>query len=151
MEHPDGDTFSHHGRMWNVTDSPALPKPFQAGGPPIIVGGTGKTRTPALAARYAAEFNLPFTDVDTFTRQCANVAGACEAIDRDPSTMVWSAALVLCCGSDEAEFARRAEAIGRAPTSCAPTALRARWTRWSPRCAVGATPAPHACISRSWT
>ena len=29
--------------------------------------------------------------------------------------MLYSAALVLCCGADEAEFRRRAAAIGRAP------------------------------------
>ena len=63
---PAGETFSYPGPMWQVADSPALPKPVQAGGPPIIIGGTGATRTPALAARYAAEFNLPFTSIEEF-------------------------------------------------------------------------------------
>lgn len=38
---------------------------------------------------------------------------ACEAIDRDPATMTWSNALVLCVGEDEAEVERRAEATGQ--------------------------------------
>ena len=63
---PDGETFSYDGDVWQLTDSPALPKPVQAGGPPIIIGGGGKTRTPRLAARYAAEFNLPFAPIDRF-------------------------------------------------------------------------------------
>lgn len=112
---PNGETFSYTGRRWQVTDSPALPKPVQAGGPPIIVGGNGKTRTPALAARYASEFNMPFTELDTFQAQCGNVANACESIGRDPATMTWSAALVLCCGENEADVARRSAAIGREP------------------------------------
>ena len=33
---------------------------MQRPGPPIIIGGGGPKRTPRLAARYAAEFNLPF-------------------------------------------------------------------------------------------
>jgi alkanesulfonate monooxygenase SsuD/methylene tetrahydromethanopterin reductase-like flavin-dependent oxidoreductase (luciferase family) len=87
----------------------------QAGGIPIIIGGRGARRTPALTAQYAAEFNMPFVDVDAFTAQCANVRRACEAIGREPSSMVWSVALVVCVGADEAEFARRAAAIGREP------------------------------------
>lgn len=112
---PPDATFSYEGRLWQVTDSPALPKPVQAGGPPIIIGGKGATRTPALAAQYAAEFNMPFVDRDTFTAQCARVGAACESIDRDPATMTWSAALIMCCGADDAEVGRRAAALGREP------------------------------------
>jgi F420-dependent oxidoreductase-like protein len=112
---PDGETFSYTGARWQISESPALPKPVQAGGPPIIVGGRGATRTPALAARYAAEFNMGFTDLDTFAAQRARVSAACESIDRDPATMTWSIALVVCCGSDEREVERRAAAIGREP------------------------------------
>ena len=110
---PSGETFSFEGANWRLTDSPALPKPAQPGGPPIIVGGKGPTRTPALAAKYAAEFNLPFATIDVFRDQTARVAQACESIDRDPASMTWSAALVLCCGENEAEVQQRAAAIGR--------------------------------------
>ncbi len=112
---PLDETFTYNGRLWNLDDSPALPKPVQPGGPPIIIGGHGKRRTPQLAARYAAEFNLPFSPLDTFVSQRDTVRAACEAHDRDPDSMIYSAALVLCCGADEAEFARRAAAIGREP------------------------------------
>jgi F420-dependent oxidoreductase-like protein len=112
---PPGQTFDFEGSRWTVRDSPALPKPVQPGGPPIIVGGHGPSRTPALAARHAAEFNLPFDTLEKFAAQRRNVIAACEAIDRDPTTMTWSVALVLCCGADEAELARRAQAIGRDP------------------------------------
>jgi alkanesulfonate monooxygenase SsuD/methylene tetrahydromethanopterin reductase-like flavin-dependent oxidoreductase (luciferase family) len=55
-----GKLFSHKGIHYPITDSPALTKPVQAGGVPIIIGGGGKRRTPALAARYAAEFSAAF-------------------------------------------------------------------------------------------
>ena len=109
-----GDSFTYEGATWQLHDSPALPKPVRAGGPPIIIGGKGPTRTPALAARYAAEFNT-FSDIGLFREQCARVAVACEAIDRDPASMTFSAAVVLCCGADEAEYRRRAAAINRDP------------------------------------
>ncbi|MFD0821182.1 LLM class F420-dependent oxidoreductase, partial [Micromonospora zhanjiangensis] len=54
---PDGGTFTHHGDHYTLVDAPALPKPTQRPGPPIIVGGRGPKRTPELAARYADPFN----------------------------------------------------------------------------------------------
>lgn len=108
---PAGETFSYSGRHYALTDSPALPKPARR--PPVIVGGFGPRTTPRLAATYAAEFNLPFAPVADFVAQRERVTAACEAIDRDPATMTWSAALVVCCGRDEAEIARRAGRIGR--------------------------------------
>lgn len=112
---PEGETFNFDGDFWQLIDSPALPKPVQPGGPPILIGGTGRTRTPKLAARYASEFNLPFVDIETFTQQRDNVRRACDNEARDPGSITWSAALVVCCGADDGEITRRAERIGRAP------------------------------------
>jgi F420-dependent oxidoreductase-like protein len=111
----EGKRFSFEGTHYQVRESPALPKPVQRPHPPIIVGGAGPKRTPELAARYASEFNLAFQPTDTFTAACHRVAVACKAIGRDPATMIYSAAQTVCCGADEAEFVRRATAIGRDP------------------------------------
>ncbi|MGA7758678.1 MAG: LLM class F420-dependent oxidoreductase [Ilumatobacteraceae bacterium] len=111
---PAGDTFESPGGHYPVTASPALPKPVQSP-VPIVIGGGGPKRTPALAARFATEFNTPFVSREFFATQTDRVRSACEAIDRDPATMTFSAALVVCCGADEAEVERRAAAIGREP------------------------------------
>ena len=111
----DGATFDYSGDHYRLTDSPALPKPHQPSGPPIVIGGRGVRRTPALTAAHATEFNMPFCDLETFTTQVTNVRRACEAIGRDPSTLRISCALVVCVGDDEASFAKRAQAIGREP------------------------------------
>ncbi|MBB3082181.1 LLM class F420-dependent oxidoreductase [Geodermatophilus sabuli] len=110
---PAGETFDFAGEHYQVAGSPALPKPVQAGGVPVLVGGRGKRRTPRLAARYAGEFNVPFAPVEENARLFAGVREACEEAGRDPASMVYSSALVLCAGEDEAELARRAAAIGR--------------------------------------
>jgi len=110
---PAGKTFDFEGEHYRLAGSPALPKPVQDGGVPIIVGGKGRTRTPRLAARHAAEFNVPFETVAENARLFAGVRAACEEAGRDPSSMVYSSALVLCVGKDEAELVRRAAAIGR--------------------------------------
>ena len=110
---PAGERFSHDGEHYQLTDSPALPKPVQDGGPPVIIGGMGKRRTPELAAQYADEFNLPFVDEEKTRTQFDRVRRACNDADRDPDDLIWSNALTLCVGADEAELARRAEAIGQ--------------------------------------
>ncbi len=110
---PSGERYDFAGRHYTLADSLALPKPTQTPHPPVLVGGLGKRRTPALAARYANEFNLPFVSLETTREQFGRVRAACEAIGRNPDDLAWSNALVLCVGRDEAEISRRADRIGR--------------------------------------
>lgn len=110
---PIGETFSYSGKVHSVTESPGLPKPVQQ--PlPIIIGGGGKTRTPALTAQYANECNVSFASVKTFSERKHRVEEACTAIDR-ARPMRYSIALVACAGATEADVIRRAAAIGREP------------------------------------
>lgn len=117
-----GDTYDFAGEHYTLTDSPALPKPVQRSpldparaGVPVIVGGSGPRRTPALAARFAAEYNASFPEFDQIPVLNARVDAACEDAGRDPASLLRSAALVVAVGADEAEFRRRAAAIGREP------------------------------------
>ena len=109
---PVGNTFDYSGRHYTVAESPALPKPVQSPHPPIIIGGAGAKRTPALAAAFAAEFNLPFAPADALKAQYERVAAALTDAGRAPDSLTYSAAFVLCAGRDDAEIARRADAIG---------------------------------------
>ena len=108
---PVGQTFSFSGAHVTITDSPALPKPVQHPRPPIIVGGKGPRRTPALAARFADEFNLPFDSEEVIARQFRRVREACERTGRDPATLCLSVAQTLAVGVDDADARRRADAI----------------------------------------
>ncbi len=112
---PRGERFDFHGTHYTLEASPALPKPVQQPRPPIIVGGKGKRRTPALAARFADEFNIPFEPVEFCREQYDRVRAACEDAGREPDSIRLSAALVLAVGGSEEEFRRRAAAIGREP------------------------------------
>lgn len=111
---PTGERFSYDGDHFRLTDSPALPKPAQQP-VPLIVGGSGKHRTPRLAARFATEFNTPFMALDEFVAQRQRVLDACDAVGRDPASITVSAALIGVVGADEESFRRRASAIGRDP------------------------------------
>jgi F420-dependent oxidoreductase-like protein len=108
-----GSTFDFSGKHYSLSKCPALPKPVQSPRPPIIVGGHGRKLTPRLAARFADEFNVPFDSYDVCKSQFELVSDACDAIDRDPGSMVRSAALVICCGQNSADVERRASSIGR--------------------------------------
>jgi F420-dependent oxidoreductase-like protein len=112
---PEGETFSFDGAHYRLTDSPALPKPAQRPRPPVLVGGTGARRTPRLAARFADEFNVPFRSLADSAAVFTHVREACEAAGRYPASMTYSVAQTVCCGKDEAEFRRRAAAIGSEP------------------------------------
>jgi len=114
-ETPVGKTFSFDGSYYALTDSPALPKPVQRPRPPILVGGEGPRRTPRVAARFADEYNTAFVTPEETSAAYGRVRDACTAAGRDPASLVYSAALTVCCGRTDAEVARRAAAAGIDP------------------------------------
>lgn len=113
-ETPAGETFSFSGEHYQVTDSPALPKPTQSK-IPVLVGGGGPRRTPALAAKYGDEYNQAFPKFETVGPRIKTIEKALSDAGRTAGSMVQSVAQVTVVGQDEAEFTRRAAAIGREP------------------------------------
>jgi F420-dependent oxidoreductase-like protein len=108
---PVGERYSHAGDHYTLTDSPALPKPVQQP-VPIIVGGLGPKRTPNLAARFAAEFNVPFLSPPEASDRYAAVREACAAVGREDEP-TYSVMVPVAVGRDDAEVARRAAALGQ--------------------------------------
>jgi F420-dependent oxidoreductase-like protein len=111
-ETPEGELFSFHGRHYDLTDSPALPKPAQRPRPPVLVGGAGPRRTPALAARFAGEFNSGMSD--GLAGRFANFRRICAQAGRDPAEVRLSTTLPVCCGETRDEAAHRAATLGEA-------------------------------------
>jgi F420-dependent oxidoreductase-like protein len=109
---PDGGTFSFKGTYFTVADSPALPKPVQRPRPPVIIGGTGRKRAPYLAAKFADEYNVPFGSLEDTAAAFGRVRQACAAVGRHETSMIYSAAHMVCCGRTKAELDRRTAAIG---------------------------------------
>jgi F420-dependent oxidoreductase-like protein len=119
---PDDARYDFAGKYYTVVDSPALPKPNQPS-MPILIGGGGARRTPALAARFGSEYNMAFAPVERVYDQFSRVREACRAIGRDPDELTYSVALILCCGRNDAEVARRAAAIGHDVNELLATAI----------------------------
>lgn len=107
---PVGSRYSFDGEYYTLVDSPALPKPAQSA-VPIIVGGMGRSKTPRLAARFADEFNVPFASVEDSAVQFGRVREA--LAERGRGEIVFSNAVTVCVGKDDAEVRRRAAALGR--------------------------------------
>jgi F420-dependent oxidoreductase-like protein len=120
---PVDERFSFAGTHYQVTDSPALPKPVQSPRVPIVLGGAGKQRSAALAARYADEYNVGFSTVPDTATVLDRVRTAVAEAGRGPDSIRYSSALVVCAGSTGAEVARRADAIGRTPQELAASGL----------------------------
>lgn len=109
---PDGEAFSFDGQHYRLDAAPALPKPVQSP-VPVIVGGGGPKRTPALAARFATEYNIGFVTEDVMAEKFAVVRAACEDAGRDPATLKFSVALPTIVGATDEAIDRRVAAIGQ--------------------------------------
>jgi F420-dependent oxidoreductase-like protein len=110
----EGGGFSFDGRHYRVEDNRTPPRVTQLPHPPVIVGGAGPRRTPAVAARFASEFNAALSSVDDARARFAVFRRACEAIGRDPADARLSGFVPVAIGSTQAEAERRA-AIVAAP------------------------------------
>jgi F420-dependent oxidoreductase-like protein len=106
-----GERFSYQGKHYQLEECGSIPRPA-AGPPPIIVGGAGPRRTPALAARFAAEFNCGMAEGTA--ERFANFRQVCEQAGRDPAELRLSSTLPVCCGLTREEANRRAAALGEA-------------------------------------
>ena len=113
---PDGERYSYEGKHYRLLDAPALPKPVQRPGPPIIVGGRGAKRTPELAGRYADEFNMPFKTVTETAAAFERVRAAAHRYGR---SVTLSAGIVVALGRTDEEAQRRAAPLN-APTALPP-------------------------------
>jgi F420-dependent oxidoreductase-like protein len=109
---PADERYSFTGDHYTLVDAPGLPKPAQPR-VPIIIGGSGPARTPALAARFADEYNAGFATLEPLAERIARVRAACEAIGRDPGSITMSIAGTTATGATTADQNRRADAAGQ--------------------------------------
>ena len=115
---PIGEHYDFAGEHYILEHAPALPKPVQER-VPVIIGGAGPRRTPALAARFAGEFNLGFRSEEAIAEAFEGVRRACDDIGRDPASLRTSVALPTVVATNESDYLRRLAAIGADPDTFA--------------------------------
>lgn len=93
-----------HGRYYHVEDAMNFPRPVQPRGPAIMIGGGGEQRTLKLVAQYADMCNI-FGDVATVRHKMGVLRYHCEAVRRDPDTIVKTrlGGLIIRKSDDEAK------------------------------------------------
>lgn len=105
---PDG--WSNAGPRWPLRDAILRPRPEHSGRrhPPIILGGQGGPRLTRLAAAYADELNISSATPGRVAAPYERLRSACDAIGRDPDSIVRSAMTGVLVGDSPAEVRDRA-------------------------------------------
>jgi alkanesulfonate monooxygenase SsuD/methylene tetrahydromethanopterin reductase-like flavin-dependent oxidoreductase (luciferase family) len=94
------------GRYYTITDAPCEPKPIQS--PLPILVGTSGSRMMRITARHANEWNT-WGDIEAATTKTTAFLAACEAVDRDPTTIRRSVQAIVFLEDDAATLAQLRE------------------------------------------
>jgi F420-dependent oxidoreductase-like protein len=95
------------GSHFHLSDAPNQPVPAQDR-LPLLIGGSGETRTMRIAAKYADQWNA-WTSPDVLAHKVEVLHERCEEIGRDPSEVQVSTQALLFLSTDESWLAKRRE------------------------------------------
>jgi F420-dependent oxidoreductase-like protein len=98
------------GEHYQVDGAIVRPLPLQAGGIPFWIAGGGEKVTLKIAAKYASYTNFTGTP-EEFTHKSEVLRGHCETLGRDFDAITRSSNFNTVVGTDEADVARRLDAI----------------------------------------
>jgi len=101
------------GTHYTVRDMPIVPGPVQRPRPPIIVGGVGEKYTLPLVARYADVWNVPTYALGQLDHKLSVLRSHCDAIGRDPASIVLSIEAVMALAPDAASLPKAREVAER--------------------------------------
>ncbi|WP_306212192.1 LLM class flavin-dependent oxidoreductase [Actinoplanes sp. RD1] len=106
--------FDFEGKYYTLKNNRNEPKPVQAGGPPLLIGGWGR-RTLGLVAEHADIWNVPGPPHNTveFVAERSRVLDErCAEIGRDPAEIARSVQIVISYDAPEAAREAALELIG---------------------------------------
>jgi F420-dependent oxidoreductase-like protein len=94
------DDVSFAGQHFRLDHARNVPRPVQAGGPRIMIGGGGEKRTLRLVAKYADQCNVT-GNVGTLARKIEVLHRHCAEVGRDPAEIgvTWMTPLILTTSS----------------------------------------------------
>jgi len=99
-------TFS--GEFYELTDARSEPKPVQSPHPPIVIGGTGRTRTLRSVARWAQMWDALRATPDEWVELREILEGHCAEVGRDSSEITCSVHQMYGPDDDPSEIADKA-------------------------------------------
>lgn len=98
------------GKHYQVDGAIVRPLPLQEGGLPFWIAGAGEKVTLRIAAKYASYTNFTGTP-EVFAHKSEVLRGHCEALGTDFEAIVRSSNFNTVVGTDDADVARRLDAI----------------------------------------
>lgn len=101
---------TYTGKYYQIDEAVLLPRPQRTGGPKILIGGNGETRTLPLAARFADEWNGLYTSIEEYAKRNKLVDELAEQAGRKPAEIKRSMMIGCEFGRDDAEVA---ELVGK--------------------------------------
>lgn len=122
------DTTTFDGKWFHVKDAFNNPKPVQAGGPPVLIGGSGEKKTLRMVAQYGNACNV-FGDAARVQHLMGVLDEHCARLGRDPGSICRTRLATLIVGRtmEEAE-AKMSARLGGAKVSDLPPDMQARIT-----------------------
>ena len=98
------DPLTLEGEYYQFYDAVLLPRPARAGGPPILIGGNGPTRTLPMVARFADEWNGVYITKERFAELSAHLDELLREQGRAPGDVRRSLMTQVVIGRDEADL-----------------------------------------------
>ena len=108
------DPVDFSGKFFTLKDALLLPRPAQAGHPPIVIGGNGPKRTLPLVARYADEWNAVGATHDRVATLNATLDDLLTAQGRQPGDVKRSLMTRVVVGKDDAQVTAKLKGRDRA-------------------------------------
>jgi F420-dependent oxidoreductase-like protein len=110
---------SFEGTYYRLDGALNYPRPLQAGGPKILVGGGGEQRTLRIAAKHADMTNW-FGPLEVIQHKADVFARHCEDVGRDPATVRRTVTMPLLLAETEPEARAALETVDPARRPFAP-------------------------------
>ena len=101
------EPVSYEGQFYHLRGATLLPRPQRPGGPPLLIGGTGMTRTLPLVAHYADYWNASFISPEAFHERSLRLDELLRAAGRSPEDVQRSLMLTLIFARTRDELEQR--------------------------------------------
>ena len=106
------EPVNFEGRYFRLQEAILLPRPQREGGPPILIGGSGRKRTLPLVARYASQWNAINRGVEDFRDMSSYLDGLIRQEGREPGDVKRSIMTMVIFGRTREDLQAR---LGKPP------------------------------------
>jgi F420-dependent oxidoreductase-like protein len=103
------EPVNFEGRYFRLQEAVLLPRPQRPGGPPILIGGSGRKRTLPLVARYASLWNVINRGVEDFRDMSSYLDGLIKQEGREPGDVKRSIMTMVIFGRTREDLQARLE------------------------------------------